>query len=188
MPATFLSLAGELRNQIYDLVFSEKKWKDLPGRTPGQHNFVDMPGPAHPLLQVSRQLRHETLNLYYSTHMFSFDCKWMAYDDPSIIVPCAEQDKRDVKRFSQHLVKWLENIGQDAREHIKGIELHFDMASDNLTRAWDLLGEEMEGRDLEKFRPCYPGNPWEVWYDGKNEDGSECCQFCWPRTYKMGKC
>ena len=62
-PNPFLSLPGEIRNAIYDMVFPFRNAVNIhPGKPPKVHH----------LLQVSRQIRNEARPVYYHRHWFTY--------------------------------------------------------------------------------------------------------------------
>ena len=139
----FLDLPAELRNNIYELVTIHKEYKESSPIRPLEHKRQHIPSLA--ITRVSKQLRQETLPMFYMQNTFAFNTVTRAYGLAA----------------SNQLKIWLRKIDTEAASSIRHISL--GAGSRNNMPSWfscdmnvtvDLTEQELEVAYLRNGCSC----------------------------------
>ncbi|KAK4627745.1 uncharacterized protein CLAFUR5_04191 [Fulvia fulva] len=159
MPTTFFSLPAELRLDIYELAMDkgEDEAKYL-GRIWGMPYRNVIPEGVPSLLQVNRQIRTETLPLYFKRYTFSV----LLYRWP--IRGIEAMEKRAAEEIVGIVASWLDDMGERGRKALRAVEMEFEQDGEaNATMVKSMLEKEMENRGLEGVRAGCLKYLWHVY-------------------------
>ena len=127
----FLQLSAELRNRIYELALVHPQTKYVPCRCPWSEIGIDSteaPVCQPPLTRLCRQIRNESLPVYYGNNVFIVDVNDIHY-------------RRGVQCTIE--TGWLRAIGPHNRRSLQNVYIHCHRGAE--LRAKEDFERRMEG-------------------------------------------